>query len=382
MTVPVWHMRPFVRSPVARAAAASPRRRSRSRPSTITTSSHAARRARARQARSLAIMPAVAVPSPISGVDAARIEQRDRRAVARRARRRSSPAMTSRRAPSRRPGAAANVSALTLRSRPPSVDADARDHRHEADGARSVGQQRRRARPTRDGRRGRDRPSAPSDRAVRRRRPSTGRTSASAPVRPTARTPAATSAATSRVLTVPASTATTTSSVGASVMRRPSTCRFSMPARRQRGVDLLAAAVDDRRAGPRPASAAIDVDARRRGRRRVSSSSPPNFRSVTVAASRASQQPRPLVEAEHDVHVLHRLARRALEQVVEHRHENQRGPIGSSTRQPMSQKFVCATCLISGSAVADERARTARPRRRRRRRRRWPRSVVPGATRT
>ena len=53
---------------------------------------------------------------------------------------------------------------------------------------------------------------------------------ASAPVSPTARTPAATSAATNRVLTAPASTATTISSVASSVIRRPSTCRFSMPA--------------------------------------------------------------------------------------------------------------------------------------------------------
>ena len=52
----------------------------------------------------------------------------------------------------------------------------------------------------------------------------------SAPVSPTAGTPACASAATNRVLIVPASTATTASSVGSSVMRSPSTCRFSMPA--------------------------------------------------------------------------------------------------------------------------------------------------------
>ena len=53
---------------------------------------------------------------------------------------------------------------------------------------------------------------------------------ASAPVSPTAATPAAVSAATRRVLMAPASTETTTSSVGSSVMRSPSTCRFSIPA--------------------------------------------------------------------------------------------------------------------------------------------------------
>ena len=57
-------------------------------------------------------------------------------------------------------------------------------------------------------------------------------------------------AATSRVLIAPASTATTTSSVRASVTRSPSTCCFGMPARCQRRVDLAAAAVhdDERRA--------------------------------------------------------------------------------------------------------------------------------------
>mgnify|MGYP003694479805 CR=1 FL=1 len=69
--------------------------------------------------------------------------------------------------------------------------------------------------------------------------------SPSAPVNPTAPTPAVLSAATSRVLTAPASTATTTSSVASSVIRRPSTCRFSTPAVFSAGVDLLAAAVDD-----------------------------------------------------------------------------------------------------------------------------------------
>ena len=78
---------------------------------------------------------------------------------------------------------------------------------------------------------------------------------------------------------------------------------------------------------------------RRRSRARSSSSSPPNFddeRSPPTLSARTrhdssvperragstSQQPRPLVEAEHHVHVLHGLARRALQQVVDDRHED------------------------------------------------------------
>ena len=63
-------------------------------------------------------------------------------------------------------------------------------------------------------------------------------TPASAPVRPTAGTPAAPSAATNRVFTRPASTLTTISSVGSSVMRSPrpaaSRCRHARATRRSR----------------------------------------------------------------------------------------------------------------------------------------------------
>ena len=62
-------------------------------------------------------------------------------------------------------------------------------------------------------------------------RPCTAAMPASAPVRPTARPPAALIAATKRVFTAPASTSTTMPSVAASVTRRPSTCRLAMPAR-------------------------------------------------------------------------------------------------------------------------------------------------------
>ena len=53
-----------------------------------------------------------------------------------------------------------------------------------------------------------------------------------------------------------------------------------------------------------------------------------------------------------------------------------------STRQPMSQKFVCATCLISGSARADQPDERSRRRRRARSTSPSASSVVPGGTRT
>ncbi len=56
----------------------------------------------------------------------------------------------------------------------------------------------------------------------------------------------------------PARTETTTSSVSSSVIRRPSTCRFSIPARFKRRVDLLAAAVHDDDAGGFPSDDACE----------------------------------------------------------------------------------------------------------------------------
>ena len=52
-----------------------------------------------------------------------------------------------------------------------------------------------------------------------------------------------------------------------------------------------------------------------------------------------------------------------------------------STRQPMSQKFVCATCLISGSAAPTSRTNGA-PAYARSKTSPSASSVVPGATRT
>ena len=67
------------------------------------------------------------------------------------------------------------------------------------------------------------------------------------------------------------------------------------------------------------ATRAIDVDDARQQRAGISSSSPPNLTTIgrSVTAARSSRR-----SAEHDVHVLHRLARRALQQVVDDRDEN------------------------------------------------------------
>ena len=73
-------------------------------------------------------------------------------------------------------------------------------------------------------------PPAAVDGSMRRRSDPTSRTPASAPGQPDGVDTAAANAATNRVLTAPARTDTTTASVGSSVIRSPSTCRFSMPA--------------------------------------------------------------------------------------------------------------------------------------------------------
>ena len=201
------------------------------------------------------------------------------------------------------------------------------------------------------------------------------------------------SAATSRVLTAPASTETTTSSVGSSVMRRPSTCRFSIPAtfsaasislpppctideRRPRAGDRLHGGDDRRQVRAILEQLAAELEDERSGsHHRVlntkDTKDTKEGKSLTFVSlvsfvsmkrwnnpEATSQQPRPLVEAEHHVHVLHGLARRALQQVVDHRHQN-RAAATASTRQPMSQKFVCATCLISGSAEPTSRTNVA-----------------------
>ena len=118
---------------------------------------------------------------------------------------------------------------------------------------------------------------------------------ASAPVRPTARTPAAVSAATSRVLIVPGQHRDD------DVQRRlvgdaqPVDLPLLDAGGLERRVDLLAAAVHDDERAP-PSLTAIARDRGDDGSRAVagsSSSSPPNFSDERL---RSSQQPGRLVE--------------------------------------------------------------------------------------
>src|SRR5262249_46003389 len=153
------------------------------------------------------------------------------------------------------------------------------------------------------------------------------------------------SAATNRVFTAPASTETTTSSVASSVILRPSTCRFGMPAAASAASISRPPPCTTMSGAPRPAIAASAETTVAR-RPESSESSPPNLTTrgptavtatavfrrhnrrrvrgsrfrcrAPVAAPARSQQPRALVEAEHDVHVLDRLAGGALYQVVDH----------------------------------------------------------------
>ena len=137
------------------------------------------------------------------------------------------PAMTSRRARSAEARCEASVSALTFSSWPRSRSADTSHYRHIATGEQ-IGEQTWRAvahgAPTRP--RSTRSPATVTIGAAR----FIVATVASAPVNPTGLPPARRTAATRRVLMAPARTETTTSSVGASVTRSPSTCCFGMPA--------------------------------------------------------------------------------------------------------------------------------------------------------
>ena len=225
----------------------------------------------ARQASSLATMPALACPPPISAsiprsstVGIVRPSASSTPAVP--------PAMIRTRARSRAARNPANVSALTLNICPPepaprlaTTGTWPVPSRSMSNAGGSV--------PT-------GRPTNPRSTSVpsaaRYRRSRRTRTRApSAPVRPTALAPAAPSAATRRVLTRPASTPATTSRVGPSVMRSPSTARFGIPSR--------AISVSTSRpppctitSGSRSATSASAV-ASRRSRAGSSSSSPPSL---------------------------------------------------------------------------------------------------------
>ena len=124
----------------------------------------------------------------------------------------------------------------------------------------------------------------------------------------------------------------------------------------QRRVDFLAAAMHDRPAAPRR-ERAIARD--RAGDRRSRAARRRIFEQSRRRTSRTSgswpahhSSPVRLVEAEHHVHVLHGLARAPFSRLS--MTDTRIARPDGSTRQPMSQKFVCATCLISGSAAPDE----------------------------
>ena len=264
-------------------------------------------------------MPAVAVPLAMTCIDAGRVEHRDRFAAGRRARRRCRRRSRGRRRPSAAAMRHAMTSAFTFRiagspvragaSRCPDWRRPARSRAPAAvrcsDGSASAGS------PTSP--RSTTVPAVDRCAAVRVARPSP----ASTPVRPTAGTPHATSAATSSVFAVPASTETTTSSVARSVMRRPSTF-FGAMARRSSSASI---------ARPPPCtttSGRCGRDGRRPARRCARGPRP--FRAVRRRASgpaARSQQSRPFVEAARDVEVLQRLARRAFHQIVEARHDDE-----------------------------------------------------------
>ena len=93
---------------------------------------------------------------------------------------------------------------------------------------------------------------------------------------------------------------------------------FLDPGHLQRRIDLLAAAVNDRPPDRRAARCGTMAATTVRSRAGSSSSSPPNFRHQ----ARRSQQAGRLRLAEHDVHVLHGLTGRALQQVVDHGDED------------------------------------------------------------
>src|SRR5215510_9381319 len=156
---------------------------------------------------------------------------------------------------------------------------------------------------------------------------------ASAPVRPTAFTPAAHSAATNAVLMRPASTDTTVSSVSASVTRRPSANTGALP-RAFRSASIARPPPWTTATGPEDWSAAMPAAAARIAAA-SSRSSPPSLRSVILTAAQLlawfargarSLQPQPFVEAEGDVEVLHRLSGRPLHEVVDADDEHELPP--------------------------------------------------------
>ena len=324
-----------------------------SRPSMSTTSAAPCVSA-CSQARSLATMPGIGHARRDQRLHALRDRAGESSCRLRRARRPCPPAMTSRAhgeaaCEMRRERVGVHVEQAALRAH-----ADTGDDRHVAVAA-EIDEQSRPALTDRLAHAVRDPPCSPSTVTCGAAR-SASASPASAPVRPTALPPAALIAATNRVFTLPARTLTTTSSVSASVTRRPSTWCFAMPGACSARVDLLAAAVHDgqrqqrghardhgrerREAAPRP----------RAVRRRPSGSASRGATSQRAPCARRSRSATLKFCTACPAAPLSRLSMTET---------TTRRPSASSSAQPMSQKFVYATCLITGSVVPVMRTKRA-----------------------
>ena len=260
------------------------------------------------------------------------------------------PAMTSRRAPRRAARWPASVSAFTLNSWPSAPAPMHAMHRHEP-----ALEQRRRAAasatPAPARRPGRDRrvvhrpPDAAAPASTRPTRPS-------APVRPTAPTPGRVQRGHQPRVDRARQDRDHDVERGGVGDAKPVDLALLDAGGLQRRVDFLAAAVDDdeRRAARRSRAIAATT---RREPRRSSSSSPPNFRTsgrITAAPVRSSTPSMTFMFCTAwPGRALQRLS------MTDTRIARPDG----STRQPMSQKFVCATCLISGSADPVSRTNVA-----------------------
>src|SRR6185437_4429208 len=137
----------------------------------------------------------------------------------------------------------------------------------------------------------------------------------SPPQKPTAGSPAFTTAATTFLFTMPASTISATSRVSASVMRRPLMKSLCLP----RSFSVRVSAVPPPcTTATRCPSFAISTTARAHLCSVASSSSatPPIFITIFTAGLLSSQKSFFFRPAIHQVHILHRLAGSALDEIV------------------------------------------------------------------
>src|SRR6059036_1812298 len=275
-------------------------------------------------ARSLAAMPSVAAPSSIS-VSISPAATAGRTAPSTRTPG-TSETKSSSAACSAPATAAAASSALTLKGRPPSAAG--------AIGAMTG------VRPassrlwSNDTRMAMISPTCP-------RPPGAGRAVSrppSTPERPIASSPAWRSAATSMRFTGPASTISTTSATAALVTRRPS--RFSIGSARRCDSALTASPPPcTSTTGPSTLSASAHA-ASHSGR---SSSWPPSLTTRTLSMRAPS-----LRQAEHHVHVLDRLPRRALDEVVDRGDHSEPRPAHVGDRHDTNRHAIAVHDVLEG----------------------------------